>query len=281
MKPDLQATPVIPFCNSIAPTAYACSTGQEDKPLPTALKLQQSFLAMIFSLFPKSWRKEFLSLVMPTSCHVLAALSILCTHAAWVLSQSQLCFGPCSSNSIFCKLLREDLILNSLKKSRHTGGSAAWSALKESWRRFCAACVTSQGQGGRAHMADSRPSGTPELSVFVSWHTDPFPGLCTWLPPTRFLNCILMKYNSSAEEPRQSAGKQEEGGTSSSHLSWQGTSSESYTWPAAYLSELLQTTSSCGCQGPGHSGYAMLVKCCCTGPWFRRQKKKKPYTCEC
>lgn len=124
-------------------------------------------------------------------------------------------------------------------------------------------------------MADSRPSGTPELSVFVSWHTDPFPGLCTWLPPTRFLNCILMKYNSSAEEPRQSAGKQEEGGTSSSHLSWQGTSSESYTWPAAYLSELLQTTSSCGCQGPGHSGYAMLVKCCCTGPWFRRQKKKK------
>lgn len=57
----------------------------------------------------------------------------------------------------------------------------------------------------------SRPSGTPELSVFVSWHTDPFPGLCTWLPPTRFLNCILMKYNSSAEEPRQSAGKQEEG----------------------------------------------------------------------
>lgn len=153
MKPDLQATPVIPFCNSIAPTAYACSTGQEDKPLPTALKLQQSFLAMIFSLFPKSWRKEFLSLLMPTSCRVLAALSILCTHAAWVLSQRQLCFGPCSSNSIFCKLLREDLIPNSLKKSKHTGGSAAWSALKESWRRFCAACITSQGQGGRAHTA--------------------------------------------------------------------------------------------------------------------------------
>lgn len=79
-------------------------TAQVQEPLPAgsnkeedniACRVQrnETFLAMLSSSLPKSERKEFLLFLRLTSCHVLAAQSILSHLLCLGLWQCQLCFG--------------------------------------------------------------------------------------------------------------------------------------------------------------------------------------------
>lgn len=217
----------------------------------TACRVQrkESFLAMLSSPLPKSEREEFLLFLMLTSCHVLAALSILSRLLCLGLLTMPVVFWPCFSLMVVYKLLREDLILNSMKLSGHLGRSVTLAAIKESQRDFHVACfpysATSWGQESRAYMATlkSQQCANEWVYLFVSWHADPFLGLCTWLSPPGFLNSLPTKpnlYAGSTGATGQCVGKQTSGrGTSWSHLTWQRASSKSYTWPAACLSEPL------------------------------------------
>lgn len=94
MKPELpfplSPTPqCLPVQCSVSISCFPHSViAQLQEPLPagsdkgednTACRVQrnETFLAMLSSSLPKSGRKEFLLFLMLTSCHVLAAMSIL------------------------------------------------------------------------------------------------------------------------------------------------------------------------------------------------------------
>ena len=70
-------------------------------------------------------------------------------------------FWPCFSLMVVYKLLKEDLILNSMKISGHLGGFVTLAARKESQRDFHVACLPdsaiSRGQENRAYVATLKP----------------------------------------------------------------------------------------------------------------------------
>lgn len=67
---------------------------------------------MLSSSLPKSGREEFLLFLMLTSCHVLAALSILSCLLCLDLLTMPIVFWPYFSLMVVYKLVRADLILN-------------------------------------------------------------------------------------------------------------------------------------------------------------------------
>lgn len=95
------------------------------------------------------------------------------------------------------KLLKEDLILNSMKISGHLVRFVTLAARKESQRDLHVACLdsaTSRGQENRAYMATLKPrSALMVRLLLVSWHAGPFLGLYAWLSPPGFLNSLPTK----------------------------------------------------------------------------------------
>ena len=135
----------------------ARSDSEENNNTACRVQRKESFLATLFSSLPKSGREEFLLFLTLTSCHVLAALSILSHLLGLGLLTMPVVFWPCFSLMVVYKPLREDLILNSMKTSGHLGRCVTLAAMKESQRDFHVACfpysATGWGQESRADMA--------------------------------------------------------------------------------------------------------------------------------
>lgn len=197
----------------------ARSDSEEDN---TACRVQrkESFLATLSTSLPKSGKEEFLLFLTLTSCHVLAALSMLSHLLCLGLLTMPVVFWSCFSLMVVYKPLREDLILNSVKTSGHLGRFVTLAAMKESQRDTHTACLpysaTGWGQESRADMATlkSQQCANEWVYLFVSWHADPFLGLCAWLSPHGFLNSLPTKptlYVGSMGATGQSVGKQTSG----------------------------------------------------------------------
>lgn len=125
-----------------------------------------------------------------------------------------------------------------------------------------------------------QPCANEWVYLFVSWHSDSFPGLCTWPSPPGFLNSLSTKpnlYVGSIEATGTVCGQTDKWGEALSGV----ISPDSEPPPRATpgLRPACQThykEQAYGWQVPVFVGYAMLVKWCCTGLWFVLKA-----TCEC
>lgn len=102
----------------------------------------------------------------------------------------------------------------------HSGRFVTLTTIRNPKGDFHVACfpysATSWGQESRVYMATLKPQQCAHewVYLFVSWHTDPFPGLCTWLALPGFLNSLPTRpnlYVGIMGATGQSMGKQTSG----------------------------------------------------------------------